>query len=149
MGEARLLVLAIDDIGQSVQVARLMRENFPQLEIVARARNVQHYYELYEMGVRRIERETFDSALMSARSALEALGWLPHQARNLAMRFRRLNVAQVQSMAPHRKDERRLIAAAKQGRQQLEEMFALDRRQAAERQAQAGWSPDPKPPASP
>ena len=65
-GQARLLVLAIDDIGQSVQVARLMRENFPQLEIVARARNVQHYYELYELGVRQIERETLDSALMSA-----------------------------------------------------------------------------------
>ena len=147
--EARLLVLAIDDIGQSVEVARLVRENFPQVTIVARARNVQHYYELYEMGVRLIERETFDSALMSARSALEALGWLPHQARNLAMRFRRLNVAGVQSLAPHRKDETRLIAAAKQGRRQLEEMFALDRQQAAERRARAGWSADPKPPPEP
>jgi len=43
-------------------------------------------------------------------------------------------------MAPHRKDEARLIAVAKQGRQQLEELFALERRQAAERQARTGWS---------
>ena len=87
-----------------------------------------------------IERETLDSALMSARSALELLGWQPHQARNLALRFRRHNVAQLAALAPHRKDEARLIAAAKQGRQQLEELFAIERQQAAERQARAGWS---------
>ncbi|MEP7303370.1 MAG: cation:proton antiporter, partial [Caldimonas sp.] len=141
--KARILVLAIDDIEQSVECAKMVRENFPQVTIVARARNVQHYYQLYELGVTLIERETLDSALMTARSALEQLGWQPHQARNLALRFRRHNVAQLAAIAPHRKDEARLIAAAKQGRQQLEELFAIERQQAAERQARAGWSADP------
>ncbi|MGZ5250710.1 MAG: glutathione-regulated potassium-efflux system protein KefC, partial [Caldimonas sp.] len=113
--KARILVLAIDDIEQSVECAKMVRENFPGVTIVARARNVQHYFELYELGVTLIERETLDSALMTARSALEQLGWQPHQARNLALRFRRHNVAQLAAMAPHRKDEVRLIAAAKQG----------------------------------
>ena len=137
---ARVLVLAIDDVDRSVEVAEMVRENFPQLTIVARARNVQHYYRLYELGIRMIERETLDSALMSARSALESLGWEPHQARNLALRFRRHNVEQLQTMAPHRKDEAKLIAAAKQGRQQLEELFALEREQAQKRQGRSGWS---------
>jgi glutathione-regulated potassium-efflux system ancillary protein KefC len=138
--KARVIVVAIDDIEQSVECARMLRENFPDATIVARARNVQHYYELYELGVTLIERETLDSALMSARSALEVLGWQPHRARNLALRFRRHNVAQLAAIAPHRKDEARLIAAAKQGRQQLEELFAIERQQAAERQSRAGWS---------
>jgi len=141
--EAQLLVIAIDDVEQSVELVKMAKENFPALTIVARARNVQHYYELFELGVEFIERETFDSAIMSARTALEHLGWQPHQARNLAMRFRRHNVAQLRQMAPHRKDEARLIAAARQGRQQLEELFALERQQAAERQARAGWSREP------
>ena len=143
---ARLLVLAVDDIEQSIEIAKMVKENFPDLLIVARARNVQHYYELFELGVTLIERETLDSALMTARSALEQLGWQPHQARNLALRFRRHNVAQLQEMAPHRKDEARLIAVAKQGRQQLEELFALERKQAAEKQSRAGWSADAQPP---
>jgi glutathione-regulated potassium-efflux system ancillary protein KefC len=147
---ARVLVLAIDDTLQSVECAKMVRENFPDVAIVARARNVQHYYELYELGVTLIERETLDSALMTARSALELLGWQPHQARNLALRFRRHNVAQLAAIAPHRKDEARLIAAAKQGRQQLEELFAIERQQAAERQARAGWSAvNPQPPVPP
>ncbi len=137
---AKLLVLAIDDMNDSVEIAKMARENFPQLTIVARARNVQHFYELREQGVQLIERETLDSALMSARSALELLGWEPHQARTLALRFRRHNVRQLELMAPHRKDEARLIAAAKQGRQQLEELFALERAQAKERQSQVGWT---------
>jgi glutathione-regulated potassium-efflux system protein KefC len=138
--KARVIVVAIDDIEQSVECVKMIRANFAAATIVARARNVQHYYQLYELGVTLIERETLDSALMSARSALELLGWQPHQARNLALRFRRHNVAQLALIAPHRQDEARLIAAAKQGRQQLEELFALERQQAAERQARAGWS---------
>jgi glutathione-regulated potassium-efflux system ancillary protein KefC len=146
--QAKVLVLAIDDIEQSVEVATMVREHFPQLTIVARARNVTHYYQLRELGVTLIERETFDSALMSARSALEVLGWQPHQARNLALRFRRHNIEQLEKLAPHRKDQAKLIAAAKQGRQQLEELFAQERKEAGERRARAGWShpADPSPP---
>jgi glutathione-regulated potassium-efflux system ancillary protein KefC len=137
--KARLLVLAIDDVDQSLEVARMVRHNFPQLAVVARARNVRHFYALRELGVTLIERETLDSALMSARSALEVLGWHPHEARTLALRFRRHNVQQLDLMAPHWKDEAKLITAAKQGRLQLEELFAQERDAAHKRQARAGW----------
>ena len=77
---------------------------------------------------------------MSARSVLDALGWQPHQARTLAMRFRRHNIAQIDAIALHWKDEDKLIAAARQGRQQLEELFAQERGDAAQRQVTAGWA---------
>lgn len=137
---ATVLVLAIDNVAQSISVAKMVRENFPQLEIVARARNVQHYFELLDLGVTLIERETLDSALMSARSVLELLGWEPHQARTLALRFRRHSIDGLLKMAPHRKDEAKLIAAAKQGRQQLEELFAQEREEAARQDARGVWS---------
>jgi glutathione-regulated potassium-efflux system ancillary protein KefC len=138
--EARLLVLAIDDVDQSVEVAKMVREHFPRLTIAARARNVQHYFRLRELGVELIERETLDSALMTARSALQVLGWEPHAARNLALRFRRHNLAQLEATLPHWKDQAKLVASAKQGRQQLEELFAKERVEAAERRARAGWT---------
>jgi len=102
--------------------------------------------ELHDLGVRLIERETLDSALMSARSVLEQLGWERHQARTLALRFRRHNIEQLFRMAPHRKDEAKWIAAAKQGRQQLEELFAQERDEAAARHRRAGWVDDDEPP---
>jgi glutathione-regulated potassium-efflux system ancillary protein KefC len=137
--KARILVLAVDDVDQSIEVAKIAREHFPHLTVIARARNVRHFYALLDAGVTHIERETLDSALMSGRSALEALGWEPHHARNLAMRFRRHNLDQVLAMAPHWNDQARLITAAKQGRQQLEEQFAAEREQAKQRQKRSGW----------
>ncbi|ODV12112.1 MAG: glutathione-regulated potassium-efflux system protein KefC [Rubrivivax sp. SCN 70-15] len=136
---ARVFVIAIDDVEQSVQIARLVREHFPQLTIVARARNVSHHVRLREQGVTLIERETFDAALMSGRSVLEAMGWQPHAARTQALRFRRHNIALLDRMAPHFGDESKLIAIAKQGRQQLEEMWARERADNAAQRARAGW----------
>lgn len=144
---AQIMVLAIDDVEQSVAVAKLVRENFPKLTLVARARNVTHYYQLRDLGVEHIERETLDAALMSGRSVLELMGFEPHQARTLALRFRRHNVEQLEVMRPHFGDEAKLIAVAKQGRQQLEELFARERAEAQARVARAGWAirPDEKP----
>ena len=133
--QARVFVLAIDDVAQSVAVAQLVREHFPQLQIVARARNVGHEARLRQLGITMIQRETLESSLLSARSVLETLGWERHSARTLAMRFRQHNHEQVAAMTPHLDDESRLIAIAKQGRQQLEQQWAQ------ERQAQSGPAP--------
>lgn len=142
---ARVLVIAIDDIDQSVALAQLAREHFPRLTLVARARNVQHYYQLRELGVQHIERETFDSALLSARTVLELSGMEPHAARRQAMRFRQHNIEVLERMAQLRGDEKALIAAAKLGRQQFEELLAAEREaDDAQRQAQRhGWGPHP------
>jgi glutathione-regulated potassium-efflux system ancillary protein KefC len=149
---ARVIVVAIDDVEQSLAVVDLAREHFPQATLVARARNVTHWYGLYERGVRHIERETLDSALMSGRSVLELMGWQPHAARNQALRFRAHSIAQMVQIAPHRGDEKKLIAASRQGRQQLEELWARERAERAAQAARGGWnSPDrdEEPPATP
>jgi glutathione-regulated potassium-efflux system ancillary protein KefC len=139
-GEARVLVVAIDDVEQSLALVDMAREHFPNLTLVARARNVQHWYQLRDRGVQRIERETFDSALMSARSVLETLGFERHQARNLALRFRRHNLEQLEESAPHFKDESKLIALSKIGRAQMEQFMAEERQRKDGRVRAEGWS---------
>ena len=126
-GAAKVLVVAIDDIEQNLALVDLAREHFPQLTIVARARNARHWTQLYQRGVKFIERETLDSALMSGRSVLELLGAEPHRARTLAQRFRRHSVEQLVAMAPHMGDEQRLISLSKAGREQLEQLLAQER----------------------
>ena len=137
--QAQVLVLAIDDMDQSLKVAELVREHFPHLQIVARARNVTHYYRLRKLGVTLIEREVLDASLMSGRQVLQLMGWQPHEARNQALRFRAHNIALVEQMAPHLGDEQKLIALAKQGRQQLETMWAQERAQQTSRRHRQGW----------
>ena len=117
---------------------RLLRRTDEHLAIVARARNVAHYYRLRERGVTMIERETLDSALMSARSVLQELGWQPHHARQQAMRFRAHSVEQIERMWPHAGNQTQLVSIAKEGRQQLEELFGEERAEVQARSAQ-GW----------
>jgi glutathione-regulated potassium-efflux system ancillary protein KefC len=124
---AKVIVVAIDDVEQVLKAVDLIQEHFPQATLVARARNTTAWYGLYRRGVRHIERETLDSALMSARSVLEAMGVEPHAARQQAMRFRAHSIELLKAMAPHQGDEKALIAVAKQGRQQLEELWQRER----------------------
>jgi glutathione-regulated potassium-efflux system ancillary protein KefC len=144
---ARVLVVAVDDIEQSLRIVDLAREHFPNLELVVRARDVTHWHQLRDRGVMRVERELFESSLRSGRSVLELLGHAPHEARRQALRFRRHNLALFEQMHPHYRDRAKLIAVVKQGRQQLEEQMAQERDEAAARRARGldrppGWGGD-------
>ncbi|HEY6881119.1 MAG TPA: glutathione-regulated potassium-efflux system protein KefC, partial [Polyangiales bacterium] len=81
IAKAKLLINAIDDQEESLELVDVVREKFPKLPILARARNVTHYFELSERGVEIIERETFEAALALGRKALEQLGKPPYEAR--------------------------------------------------------------------
>lgn len=142
---AKVLVLAVDDVNHSLKIAALAKQEFPHLTVVARARNVQHYYALRELGVELVERETLDSALMSARSVMEHLGWTPHAARQLAWRFRRHSIEQMERMRPHRGDLDTLIAMSEQGRLQLEELLAQERRAQADGRVVHPWQEPDQP----
>jgi glutathione-regulated potassium-efflux system ancillary protein KefC len=104
-----------------------VREHFPNLPIISRARNVSHYLELRLRGVTVIERETFEAALKAGRQVLEALGMDPFRAREIADSFRRYNAAIVEQQLANYQDETRYMAASKAGRKELEEQFRRDR----------------------
>ena len=125
--QAKILVLAVDDMEQSLKIVDLVKEYFPQLQIVARARDLTHWNALRDRGVMRVERELFESSLRSARNALELLGQPPDAAQQAAEGFRQHNLALFEKMYPHRNDRAKVIAVAKQGRRQLEAQMAHER----------------------
>jgi glutathione-regulated potassium-efflux system ancillary protein KefC len=137
-GRARLLVNAIDGVDDSIALVDRVRANFPRLPIISRARNVSHYLELRLRGVEVIERETFESALRAGRAALERMGIDRYRAREMADTFRRYNNATVESQLAVYQDETRYLAAAKAGREELEQQFARDRER-FEREHGTGW----------
>ena len=139
-GQARLLINAIDDVDDSLALIDLVRENFPGLKILARARNVAHYVELRTRGVAVVERESFEGALRIGRHALESMGLDRFRAREIADAFRRHNVAALDALVPHFRDELRVLTQAKAGREELEQLFARDRTRFEEGSRKAPWS---------
>ncbi|ALK97437.1 potassium transporter KefC [Massilia sp. WF1] len=136
---ARALVVAIDDIEDSLDLVETVRRDWPELQIFARARNVTHWYQLMDRGVTMIERETFESALQLGRTVLTAgLGHNAYRIRQAAFKFRKHNVANVLAVYPYYKDREQYVSMAKQAREELEEMIARDRR-AQEGETRHDW----------
>jgi glutathione-regulated potassium-efflux system ancillary protein KefC len=125
--KAQLLVNAIDDIEANLELTDLVREHFPRLRIVARARNVTHYGELKRRGVELVERETFEAALLMGRRALESLAVAPYEAKERVDAFRRHNVRLLDSLLPHFDDENKRMSLAKAGREEFERQFERER----------------------
>ena len=96
---ARMLVVAIDDAEQAVELVRHVSQTHPEVYIVARALNREHVYQLYAAGARDIIRDTFDSAVRAGRSALQALGTHPYDAERQAQGFVRNDRRSLQLLA--------------------------------------------------
>lgn len=71
---AQLFVLALPDPDTSIKVAKLVHDHFPDLPIVARARNFHHAWKLDQMGISHVHLETERAGLEAAGDALTTLG---------------------------------------------------------------------------
>lgn len=127
---AKIFVIAVDDVEQSLAIVDLAKEHFPQLQLVVRARDATHWNKLKDRDVSLIQRELFESSLQSATSVLELLGYPDVDANRLVQVFKAHNTALLEQMYPHYKDREKLISVAKIGRDQLAEQMAKEREMA-------------------
>jgi voltage-gated potassium channel Kch len=123
---AKVFVLAIDDVEASVKTAELIRKHFPHLKIFARARNRQHAFRLMEQDVRYIIRETFVSSLELSEKVLETLGLSKSQAVDTVRRFRVHDEETMAKQAAVKDDEKKLLASARESAEQLLTLFEAD-----------------------
>ena len=87
LAEAKVLVAALDDKDMNTRLVAFARQERPDLNIVARARDRLHVYELYNAGADHIVRELFDSSLRAGRYVLEDLGLSEFEAHALETAF--------------------------------------------------------------
>jgi len=124
--QAKLFVLAIDDVEASVRAATVVRRHFPTLTVIARARNRVHYFRLRDLGIRVIERETFRASLEIAREALRQCGFAAAAADRAIDLFDRHDREQLDVQYAVQHDEAQLIQTSMQAAEQLRELFEAD-----------------------
>ena len=99
VAEASVVVIAIDNKDQTTEITHYIRQNYPDVHIVARAFDRMHVFELYSAGAQDIIRETFDSSLRMARSVLEALGLTRPEAQEITSGFAAADQTHMLTMA--------------------------------------------------
>ena len=104
----------------------MVKKHYPHLKIYARARNRVHAYRLMDVGVDKLIRETLLSSLELARDVFVGLGYSPAEAREAVQLFRQHDEKLLARQHTMHEDEARLIAASKEGAEELERLFGED-----------------------
>jgi voltage-gated potassium channel Kch len=123
---AKLLVVALDNMEQAIGVVDMVRRTFPNLKILARARNRRHAHLLMDRGIRMFVRETFHSSLRMGEMALEALGVPDDEAQRAVKLFEEYDEHQLLETHSFYEDERQVIQSIKQAADELAGLFESD-----------------------
>jgi voltage-gated potassium channel Kch len=123
VGEAKVFVLAIDDVEASLRTAELVKKHFPHVQIVARARNRFHASRLMDMGIERQIREALPSSLEMARWTLELLHEPPALVDQMVTRFARHDAEVLARQQAIDHDEGKLIQSSKEARDELAQIL--------------------------
>lgn len=126
-GKARFFVLAIDDIERSIATAKTVRHYFPELPILARARDRHHAHLLMDLGVTMIYRDTFQAGMELTRSLLQRLGTDDEEAERIVGAFEKHDTELLNRQHQIRLDEKYMIQTALQAAEELETLLQADR----------------------
>jgi glutathione-regulated potassium-efflux system protein KefB len=123
---AKVLVIALDDMAAGVAVAEMVRRKFPQLRVVARARNRHHVHLLMGAGVDLFVRETFFSSLRLTEIVLDELEIPEKQTRHAIDLFRKHDERILNESYGFGNDEAKLIQTVQEAAKDLQEVFEAD-----------------------
>lgn len=99
LGEAQVIVVAVDDRDTATRIVRYARSRRPDIHIVARAGDRVHVYELFQAGANDIVRETFDSSIRAGRYVLENMGFSEYEAAKVSQAYFRIDRQAMRDLA--------------------------------------------------
>lgn len=127
--EAKMLIAAIDSPETNYELIRTAQKHFPHLRIMARARNRFDAYELIDLGLENIYRETLYTAVHLAVDVLENLGFRAYTATRQGQNFIQYDEAALRKLAVQRHDVKQYILSVREQIEHQEELLQADLQQ--------------------
>jgi voltage-gated potassium channel Kch len=123
---AKIFVLAIDDVEASIRTAEAVRQHFPHLRIVARARNRRHAHWLMDLGIEHIFRETMLSSLTMSKRVLTNLGFEKDEVERISAKFRARDTRLLKEQHAIHHSEEKMIQSSKDTAAEFESLLQGD-----------------------
>jgi monovalent cation:H+ antiporter-2, CPA2 family len=104
-GEAKIIVIAIEDAEKRLEMVETVKKHFPHLHILVRATNRYDAYDLMNAGMLHVYRETVDTSVRLGVDAMTLLGHRKYTAKRLAKTFLKLDEKNLKKLASIRNRE--------------------------------------------
>jgi len=124
---AKVFVLAVSNMEESLEIAASVLRNYPHLTIIARARNRRHAHKLMDLGVEHIIRETLLSSLAMSEQVLQQLGRRPKEVQHVIESFRDSDSRLLIEQQAIHDSEEKLIQSSKDTAAELEALLRRDK----------------------
>jgi glutathione-regulated potassium-efflux system protein KefB len=124
--DAKILIAAIDPPEINQELISVAQRNFPNLRIMARAKNRMDAYELIDMGLNDIYRESLHTSVKLAVDVLGKLGQRAYTATRQGQKFLQYDEDSIREMAVHRHDMKQYVIKARETFKLQEELLAKD-----------------------
>ncbi|MBC7756022.1 MAG: cation:proton antiporter [Bdellovibrio sp.] len=126
IAKAKLFVISVNDPVAALSMAKLVKERWPEVAIVVRARSRTDAFDLRDLALNPI-RETFYSALEAARQALLAVGETSSSATKIIQLFEQHDLERLKASQNIRQDKRALLSMTAKGREDLKALLLLEK----------------------
>lgn len=123
---ARLFIAAIDNPQINLQVVEMIKKHFPNLKVLARARNRSDAFELLDMGVSNFYRENMYSAVHLGVDALVELGLRRYTATRQGQRFMKYDEQTIVRLSEKRHDKKAFLMTAMEEIEMQEQLLKTD-----------------------
>ncbi|GAA0540951.1 CPA2 family monovalent cation:H+ antiporter-2/glutathione-regulated potassium-efflux system protein KefB [Rhizomicrobium palustre] len=123
---AKIIVVALDDMEETVAAAETIKRHFSNVRVYARARNRRHAHRLMDVGVAGIVRETFYSSLKLTELVLKDLDVPEERAKRALELFEEHDERSLIATQQISGDEKRLIQSLQDARAELTQVFETD-----------------------
>ncbi|MGB6152108.1 MAG: monovalent cation:proton antiporter-2 (CPA2) family protein [Pricia sp.] len=126
IAEADYLISAIDNPDTTIGLMKKLKENYPNVKLMVRAKNRYDAYELHNMGIEHIYRESLDTSVKLAGDVLNLMGFDKEAIDTQAKKFIKLDVESLKRLAGTPKDEKEYIFRAREEMAQQEKLLVED-----------------------
>jgi CPA2 family monovalent cation:H+ antiporter-2 len=127
IAHAKVILVAVDDEEDALKIAELVTEHFPEVKVIARARNRFTAIKLFNLGIQTNVREVFAGGLEAANMLLQAYGLSDTEAKHLIDIFAAHDKHLLEDTMMQNMDIEELIKLSKQGRLELQHLFEEDK----------------------
>lgn len=126
--QARVVLIAINSPDEITALAKLIQTQFPDVKVIARARDRIHATELAKAGVTHFVREVFEGGLQACEQVLEAYGYTQGQAEHMTQIFAQHDIKMLDEVIQNDLEFEGLISTNTKGREELERIFIDDKK---------------------